>query len=152
MDVEALTRADHAGDPQRADRLQRCAFDDHIGVALAEGEWELVSFAPVESGFAALGLADKFNSTGAIVERRWQNGARRLVLRDGGRFLAWSQRRPSAVLCEGRELMFAYDEAECSARSRGTGARQCIAHGAMAGVGLSRCSTSSRSPARSAAA
>jgi raffinose synthase len=108
-DVPLLQRGDYATFCHRTGHLWRCAFDDRTAVDLAEGEWELFSFAPVENGFAALGLADKFNSTAAISARTWQLGACHLSLRDGGRFVAWAAYEPSAVLCGSRPVAFSYD-------------------------------------------
>ncbi|MFA6962693.1 MAG: Sip1-related alpha-galactosidase [Opitutaceae bacterium] len=66
---------------------------------LGEGEWEIVTYAPVEHGFAAIGLADKLNSAGALVSREWHGSDRvYLRLRDGGRFLFWSDREPTTVI------------------------------------------------------
>lgn len=110
-DVPTLAPGDYVAHAQRADRLWRCGFDERAPLGLAEGEWELVSFAPLEHGFAALGLADKFNGTGAIAARRWQDGACHLDLRDGGRFLAWAAHAPAALDCDGAPLAFAYDAA-----------------------------------------
>ncbi len=65
---------------------------------MAEGEWEVVSFAPVEHGVAVLGLADKLNSTGAIAGKQWNpDGSLSLQLRDGGTLLAWSEKRPARL-------------------------------------------------------
>jgi Raffinose synthase or seed imbibition protein Sip1 len=74
-DVPGLTpgRA-HMAWAHRAEKMWRCVGQP-VPLTLAPDEWEIVSFAPVELGFAALGLADKFNSTGAIVSRSWQDGA-----------------------------------------------------------------------------
>lgn len=110
-DVPTLARGDYVAHAQRADRLWRCGFDERAPLGLAEGEWELVSFAPAEHGFAALGLADKFNGSGAIAARRWQDGACQLELRDGGHFLAWAAHAPAALDCDGTPLAFAYDAA-----------------------------------------
>ena len=67
-------RQHYAAFAHRGGHLWHCGFDDRTAIDLAEGEWELVSFAPVENGFAALGLADKFNGTRAISSRMWQQG------------------------------------------------------------------------------
>ena len=61
--------------PRQLDRLWSCAETAPQAITLAPGEGELVSFAPIERGFAAIGLADKLNS---------------------GDFLAWAQQRPAA--------------------------------------------------------
>jgi raffinose synthase len=92
----------------RGDRLWR-STDEPAAITLSEGEWELVSFAPLERGFAAIGLADKFNSTGAIVSRVWQDDSCRIELRDGGNFLAWSERPPRALHCNGEAMRFVHD-------------------------------------------
>lgn len=68
-----------------------------------------VSLAPVESGFAAIGLADKFNCGAALSARHWADKGCTLHLRDGGRFLAWAERVPLAVLCNGVAVAFDHD-------------------------------------------
>lgn len=105
-----LTGQDYVAWAHRSDSLWRCV-GAHRVFALAEGEWELVSFAPVEHGFAAIGLADKFNSSGAIVARSWQDGCCQIALRDGGAFLAWAERAPRELLCDGAPLPFVHDRA-----------------------------------------
>jgi len=109
-DVPSLRQGDYAAFGHRSGRLWQCAFDERTTIDLAEGEWELVSFAPVENGFAALGLADKFNSTRAISSRAWQQGECHLSLRDGGSFVAWAAHKPSAVLSDDSSIAFSYDQ------------------------------------------
>ena len=93
------------------DRLWTCAETAPPTITLAPGEWELVSFAPIERGFAAIGLADKPNSGGAIGERRWTDSACELQLREGGDFLAWAQLRPATLLCDGQAIDFQHEAA-----------------------------------------
>jgi len=92
----------------RANHLWLCN-DEPVAVTLTDGEWELVSFAPLERDFAAMGLADKFNSAGAIVSRTWQGNSCCLDLRDGGSFLAWSKLPPRAVYCDGDAALFVHN-------------------------------------------
>jgi raffinose synthase len=81
-------------------------------VKLAEGDWEIVSFAPVDHGVAVLGLADKFNSTGAITARSWNaDGTYTVTLRDGGEFIAWTEKPPRAVEADGQAVAFRHDAA-----------------------------------------
>ena len=110
-DVPSLSRGDYAAFGNRSGHLWHCEFDQRMPVDLAEGEWELVSFAPVENGFAALGLADKFNSARAISSRVWQQGECHLSLRDGGSFVAWAAHKPSTMLCDDHPIEFSYDQA-----------------------------------------
>jgi len=77
---------------------------------LQEGEWEIITYASVERGVAVLGLADKFNSSGAVSAKRWSHdGSLAVTLRDGGKFLAWSERAPSELLVNGKPLAFSHD-------------------------------------------
>ncbi|PTX98528.1 Sip1-related alpha-galactosidase [Opitutus sp. ER46] len=111
-DVPTLAAGPCAAFVHRANRVCRIDSADSIPVALAEGEWELVSLAPVENAFAALGLADKLNSTGAIVRREWRGATEvRVQLREGGRFLGWSAQEPAAVFCDGRPVSWQHGAA-----------------------------------------
>jgi raffinose synthase len=93
-------------------RLWRCKRGAREPVKLAEGKWEIVSFAPVDHGVAALGLADKFNSTGAVMTKKWnKDGSYSVALRDGGEFVAWAQAPPQAVECEGKPVTFKHEAA-----------------------------------------
>lgn len=112
-DVPGLTQTDTfiAWAHQR-DRLWTCAgHGDALALTLQPGEWELVSLAPVERGLAVLGLACKFNSTGAIAAQRWTDASCEIDLRDGGRLLAWSDRAPLSVTCRGAVVAFSHDAA-----------------------------------------
>ncbi len=108
--VEGLAGDEFAALAHRSGRVWRCGREEVAVVRLAELEWELVSFAPIQNGFAALGLADKFNSTGAVVARSW-TGAKecRVRLRDGGEFVAWAKEAPRALECDGAEIRHAFD-------------------------------------------
>jgi raffinose synthase len=94
----------------QSDRVWRCQRDDREPVKLAEGKWEIVSFAPVDRGVAALGLADKFNSTGAITAKGWnKDGSYSVVLRDGGEFVAWTEKPPRAAEVNGKPVAFKHE-------------------------------------------
>lgn len=90
----------------RLGRAWRCGGETPPRFELAPGEWELVSFAPIERGVAIIGLADKLNSTAAITSCSWQGSALSLTLRDGGRFIAWCEQPPLALHCDGTPLHF----------------------------------------------
>jgi raffinose synthase len=79
---------------------------------LAEGGWEIVSYAPVDHGVAALGLADKFNSTGAIMAKGWHvDGAYAITLRDGGEVVVWTEKPPQTVVADDSAVTFTHDAA-----------------------------------------
>jgi len=109
-DAPDLGGDDFAAFAQQAGRVWRCGRDDRAPVTLAEGGWEIVSFAPVDRGVAILGLADKLNSTGAIAAKGWSApGAYTVSLRDGGEFIAWTERPPTAVEAGGRAVAFRHE-------------------------------------------
>jgi raffinose synthase len=96
----------------QGDRLWRCRDEPRASVTLAEAGWEIVSFAPVEHDFAVLGLADKFNSGGAVSRCDWSGKTCLIELRDGGALLAWADQPPTEVRCDGVALAFAHDSAD----------------------------------------
>ncbi len=110
-DVEGLTGSGFAAFAHRANRVWRCVSDAPAVFSLAEGEWELVTYAPIEHDFAALGLADKLNSAGVITSRRWSDDGREcaIELRDGGSFIAWSARAPTSASLAGAPLAVQHD-------------------------------------------
>ena len=109
-DAPDLAGGDFAAYAHEADRVWRCRRDERAPMALPEGGWEIVSYAPVDRGVAVLGLADKFNSTGAIAAKRWNaDGTYTVSLRDGGAFLAWTERPPRAVEANGVAVAFKHD-------------------------------------------
>jgi len=112
VDAPGLKGEQYVAFAQTSGKLWRCGRSDRTPISLGEGKWEIVSFAPVENGVAVIGLADKFNSTGAVVKKRW-HGENRLsiTLRDGGEFLAWSQRPPREISVGDKKLEFTLDSA-----------------------------------------
>jgi raffinose synthase len=97
---------------QARNRVWRCRRADREPVLLAEGAWDIVSFAPVDRGAAVLGLADKFNSTGAVMDQKWnRDGSLKVRLRDGGAFVAWTEKPPREVTADGKSVEFRHDPA-----------------------------------------
>ncbi|TSA32029.1 MAG: hypothetical protein D4R65_10165 [Verrucomicrobiaceae bacterium] len=97
--------------------LTRIARSNRLPLALRELEFELFTLAPVSDGFAAIGLADKFNSGGCVTAiRRTHPGRIEIDLRDGGEFLAWSKILPRTVSMNGQELAFQFDPKSHSLR------------------------------------
>lgn len=111
-DVVGLAGERFAGFAHQSQRVWTAAADEQTRLELPEGGWEIVSYAPVQDGFAPLGLADKFNSTGAIVaQEKRTDGAWTVTLRDGGEFVAWSERAPQRVESGGQSVTFRHDPA-----------------------------------------
>jgi raffinose synthase len=99
----------------RAGRLDLLGPADAVSFSLDEAQFELFWLAPIERGFAALGLADKLNGPQAVVGLDWHpDGPCSLRVRDGGVFLAYAQRPPSRVMeggaaSPGAALPFSHD-------------------------------------------
>jgi hypothetical protein len=62
---------------------------------------EIATIVPIVGGFAPFGLADKLNGGGAISARSDRDGTHRVRVRDGGRFVAHSERAPRRVFVDG---------------------------------------------------
>jgi raffinose synthase len=84
--------------------------EGRLPITLGEREFELFTIVPIERGFAAIGLADKLNSAGALARIEWlDERCCELLLRDGGDFLAWSEVAPTRVELDGLRTDFDYD-------------------------------------------
>lgn len=109
-DVPGLSKAPaYVAWSHRSDQLWLCDDEPVVSVTLAPADWEIVSFAPIEHGLAVLGLADKYNSTGAVVSLQWHGGTCEVTLRDGGDFLAWAWQAPLDASCEGLRIPVVHD-------------------------------------------
>jgi hypothetical protein len=87
--------------------------------ALGERGFELFTMVPIERGFAPIGLAEKFNSAGAIARVSWTDERQcELTLRDGGAFLAYSARKPAGVAVDGKPAEYTHDHPSGLLRAR----------------------------------
>lgn len=109
-DVHGLVGEDFAVFQHQEGSLQRVTRADRLPLALRELEFEIFTLSPIHNGFAAIGLADKFNSGGCVTAVRQTDPKRVEVdLRDGGEFLAWSKDSPQTVSMDGKKLDFRFD-------------------------------------------
>jgi raffinose synthase len=91
--------------------LRAVVRDEPVPVTLGEGEAEVFTVVAIERGIAAIGLADKLNSGGAIVHAGFRGDQYELELRDGGECLLFAERTPSAAYVNGAPVAFAYTSA-----------------------------------------
>jgi raffinose synthase len=108
-DVPGLTQASYACYAHHARSLEILSHDARLALTLGERDFEIVTFVPVDRGFAPIGLTDKLNSAGAVSEVTRHERHCDLALRDGGDFLAWAEAPPAAVEIDGRPAVFGYD-------------------------------------------
>lgn len=111
-DVPDLTGTNFAALSHQSGKLQRLDCADVVPVSLPALGFELVTLAPITDGFAAIGLADKFNSGGCVTAvRQLASQHIEVDLRDGSQFVVWNEYAPRAVTADGRPLTFHYDAA-----------------------------------------
>lgn len=111
-DILGLSGEEFACYAFRQRSLERVERDTALGLSLREVEFELFTFVPIEHGFAAIGLADKMNSAGAVITMDQQQEQRcELQLRDAGLFLAYAETAPRKVLVDNQPKSFEYDVA-----------------------------------------
>ena len=104
-DVPGLS-GDHVFFANRTGTVSRAP----VPVSLKPLAWEIITIAPVVDGFAAIGLADKLNSGGAVLAAtRSPDGAWVIELRDGGRFVAWAARAPRSGTVGGAAVAVGFD-------------------------------------------
>jgi raffinose synthase len=109
-DVEGLTGTRFAVYAHEARTLTLCDAAASLPVTLPELAFELFTFVPIEAGVAPIGLADKYNSAGAITAKGPDpRGGYFVALRDGGDFLAWCETAPAAVFVDDAAADFTYD-------------------------------------------
>jgi raffinose synthase len=109
-DVVGLAGDEFAGFRATTQTLERFARDERRRLSLGERGYELFSFVPIERGFAAVGLGNLLNSHGAVRAVAWDGErAVTVTLADGGVFVAYSAKRPTAVDVSGAPVSFDYD-------------------------------------------
>lgn len=101
-DVPGLPRGRYALHVHTTGRLVAPAARPSARITLAQAGWEIVTLAPEDRGVAIIGLSNLLNSAGAVTTRGWKDRATYAVtLKAGGRLLAWTKRRPTAVRAGG---------------------------------------------------
>ncbi len=108
-DVPTLSGDDFAVYLYGARTVARVRRQQRVAVSLGPLRAEVATIVPVTEGFAALGLADKLNSGGAVTAVRHQPQGVEIDLCDGGSFVAYAARRPRAVRVDERNVPFEHE-------------------------------------------
>jgi raffinose synthase len=82
--------------------LKTTKRNDSFPVKLNRMGYRLYYVVPIKNGFAALGLTDKYNAPATILKEVWDKNKVTITLYEGGTFKAYSGRRPSKVLLNGK--------------------------------------------------
>ncbi|MBA3685063.1 MAG: hypothetical protein H0W72_07450 [Planctomycetes bacterium] len=89
--------------------FSRRARGEKVSITIGELTWEVVTVVPIERGVAVVGLTDKLNSAGAVLDPRWEGETYVFGLQDGGNLLIACDEAPKRLLVDGAALAFAYD-------------------------------------------
>ncbi|MEI8195303.1 MAG: Sip1-related alpha-galactosidase [Phycisphaerae bacterium] len=114
-DVEELAGERFAVWAHNAQTLTVMRHHDELPLSLKPLEFEVFTIVPIEAGLAPIGLADMFNSGGAVLYHYIDPDATThgLGIRSGGaaaNFRAWSEKKPKRVLVEGDPTAFTFDK------------------------------------------
>ncbi|OCT15507.1 hypothetical protein A8709_15645 [Paenibacillus pectinilyticus] len=95
----------------RQQMLRIVAAEEELQLTLDTAEYELVSFTPIQRGFAPIGITDKFNHAGSIAEWEVTENGHKVFVKDGGAvILMYCETIPQEVRIDGCGTDFTYDE------------------------------------------
>jgi raffinose synthase len=117
-DVPGLDGNDFALFLVRKDQLSRCTREERLVISLDTLEAEIATITPLERGVGAIGLRDKLNGGGAVLQQGFEGATYVVELVDGGQFLAFTAERPRAVLADGEPVAFEYSSGRLDAELR----------------------------------
>ena len=77
-------------------------------ITLSRLGYELVYVLPMNNGFAAFGLINKYNAPATIMSQTWKNNSVSVRLYEGGLFEAYSSKKPTSVRVNGIKKTFSF--------------------------------------------
>ena len=113
-DAEGLKGEEFVVYAHHRNELRTLAHDEAWEIALPDLSAEIFTVVPLTGGVAPIGLADKFNSGGAILRAGFNLDAPEryeLTARGGGNLLLWCETRPVSVEVSRESAAFHYDPA-----------------------------------------
>jgi raffinose synthase len=109
-DVAGLTGERFAVYAHHAGELRVLNRDEAWEIALPPLACEVFTVVPIVQGVAPIGLVERFNSAGAVTETSVdEHGTHAIVLRGGGRFVAWCERPPAQITVNDEPVPFTFD-------------------------------------------
>jgi len=82
---------------------------DASSIKLKELDFDLFTYVPVQNGFAPIGVVSKYNPGGMILEfNQLTKDIFSLKLLEGGKFLAYSEKKPTEVFANSKPVKFSY--------------------------------------------
>jgi raffinose synthase len=109
-DVPGLLGDNFACYAHRAQSLTLLSSQQEQWLSLGPREFEIFTIVPLENAFAPIGLADKFNSAGALADITWPTETVcELAVKDSGAFLAYSENKPISIQLNDVEIESEFD-------------------------------------------
>jgi raffinose synthase len=101
----------------QAQRLAVLSTEDSLDVSLAEGQFELFTFAPILGRCAPIGLINMLNTGAAIESITWLDADTcELIVRDHGELWIWAAEAPRDVAANGLGCTFGHDRGSGAVR------------------------------------
>lgn len=110
-DIPGLPVNPYAVLAHRSGALRVLRHDETWNVELAPGEWDIFTFAPVDRERAMLGLADKYNSGGAVIDLKHESAHSAFTIRDQGQLVLYAARPPAIATVNNQPARIRYDHA-----------------------------------------
>jgi hypothetical protein len=85
-------------------KMQTANRNKKFDLTLGRMGYQLYYVVPVKNGFAALGLTEKYNAPATILKEVWSKKSVAITLYEGGVFKAYSTRKPTRILVNGKVL------------------------------------------------
>lgn len=97
-DVEGLAGEHFVVFAHQSREVRVMARDEGWQLSLPQLAYELFTVVPLDNGVAPIGLADMFNSAGAIIRKGWdRDGTYFVELKAGGRVFLWCEKQLEKV-------------------------------------------------------
>lgn len=84
--------------------LRQAHRHDVFPVKLGRLKYQLYYVVPLKNEFAAFGLTEKYNAPATILREQWNQKTVALTLYEGGRFVAYSARKPRQITINGQAI------------------------------------------------
>jgi hypothetical protein len=84
--------------------LKTAKLNDPSPVKLNRMGYQLFYVVPIQNGFAALGLTEKYNVPATILKETWNKNNVAITLYEGGSFKAYSAKRPNKIFINGKSI------------------------------------------------
>jgi raffinose synthase len=109
-DIPGLTGEQFAIYSHQKQSLVLLSKNTEEQVILDDLGFDIFTIAPVNAGFAPIGLADKYNSGATITDYQSKKNTKTITLMGKGHFIAYSDKTPKKVLVNGKKVAFEYNQ------------------------------------------